>query len=95
MRGLCYTKAKQEKGNESLMQLSDAIKIARQKAFLSQDAFASELKVAISTINRWENGKSKPNLNAMKEIKSFCERYNLPYSDIETEWFNTELSDKE
>lgn len=77
------------------MQLSDAIRITRQKAFLSQEAFANELKVAISTVNRWENGKSKPNLNALKEIKSFCERNNLSYTEIETEWFNTELSDKE
>ena len=46
--------------------LSEQIKKARQKAFLSQDAFAKELGVAYSTINRWETGKSKPNLSAMK-----------------------------
>ena len=28
-------------------------------------------------MNRWENGRSKPNLTAMKSIKSFCEENNL------------------
>lgn len=68
--------------------LSEQIKITRQKAFLSQDAFAKELGVAYSTINRWETGKSKPNLSAMKAIKEFCSKNNIPYDEIEKEWFN-------
>lgn len=68
--------------------LSERIKTSRQKAFLSQDAFAKEIGVAYSTINRWETGKSKPNLSAMKKLKQFCGKYNLPYEDIEKEWFN-------
>lgn len=67
--------------------LPETIKITRQKAFLSQDAFANELKVSVSTINRWETGKVKPNLTAMKNLKDFCERYSLSYEDIEKEWF--------
>ena len=67
--------------------LPETIKITRQKAFLSQDAFANELNVSVSTINRWETGKVKPNLTAMKNIKDFCERYSLSYEDIEKEWF--------
>jgi DNA-binding XRE family transcriptional regulator len=69
------------------MQLSDTIKVTRQKAFLSQEAFAKELNVAVSTINRWENGKSKPNLTAMKNLKAFCMKYELPYEKLEKEWF--------
>ena len=68
--------------------LSERIKTSRQKAFLSQDAFAKEIGVAYSTINRWETGKSKPNLSAMKKLKQFCGKYNLSYEDIEKEWFN-------
>lgn len=67
--------------------LPETIKIARQKAFLSQDAFANELNVSVSTINRWETGKVKPNLTAMKNLKDFCERYSLSYEDIEKDWF--------
>lgn len=70
------------------MQLGDAIKIVRQKAFLSQEAFSNEINVSVSSINRWETGKVKPNLTAMKKIKAFCEKYNLSYNDIENEWFN-------
>ena len=69
------------------MQLSTLIKVTRQKAFMSQEAFAKELNVAVSTINRWETGKSKPNLTAMKNIKLFCETNHLPYDEIEKEWF--------
>ena len=68
--------------------LPEVIKMTRQKAFLSQDAFAEELKVSVSTINRWETGKVKPNLAAMKSIKEFCDKHELPYEEIEAEWFN-------
>ena len=66
--------------------LSEQIKKIRQKAFLSQDAFAKELGVAYSTINRWETGKSKPNLSAMKSLKDYCEKNGLSFDEIETEW---------
>jgi len=68
--------------------LPEIIKKTRQKAFLSQDAFAKELKVSTSTINRWETGKVKPNLSAMKNIKQFCEKNNLDYEEIEQAWFD-------
>ena len=68
--------------------LSEQIKKARQKAFLSQSAFAKELGVAYSTINRWETGKSKPNLSAMKAIKDFCLKNDIPYLEIEKEWLD-------
>lgn len=73
--------------------LPDVIKMTRQKAFLPQDAFAEELNVSVSTINRWETGKVKPNLAAMKSLKQFCENHSLPYEEIEAEWFN--FSEKE
>lgn len=68
--------------------LSEIIKMTRQKAFLSQEAFAKELQVSVSTINRWETGKVKPNLTAMKKLKQFCGKHTLSYEDIETEWFD-------
>lgn len=69
------------------MQLSEHIKNIRQRAFLSQEKYAKELDVSISTVIRWENGKSCPNLTAMKKIKDFCKKYELPFNDIEEEWF--------
>lgn len=70
------------------MQLCKILKKTRQKAFLSQEEFANILNVSVSTINRWENGKVRPNLSAMKNIKLFCEKNNLPYDEIESEWFD-------
>lgn len=68
------------------MNLGEVIRITRQKAFYTQEDFAKELNVALSTVNRWELNKAKPNVKAMKEIKRFCEENNLDYSEIEKEW---------
>ena len=68
------------------MLFSDNIKIMRQKLFLSQDAFAKELTVSVSTVNRWEIGKSVPNLSTMKRIKDFCDAHNVDYVPIEESW---------
>ena len=68
------------------MSLQEAVKNMRMKALLSQEELASILHVSVGTINRWENGKTRPNITAMKRIKAFCIDSNLPYEDIETEW---------
>lgn len=70
------------------MQLSNNIKILRQKSLMTQEDFAKELGVSPSTVNRWETGKSRPNLTAMKKLKSFCSKNGLPYERIETEWLS-------
>ena len=75
------------------MTLSEAIKITRQKAFLTQDEFAKEMKVSALTVTRWENGKCKPNLSAMKKIKQFCDKNSLPYEYIERAWFGKFVED--
>lgn len=68
------------------MSLPETIKLTRQKLLMSQEIFAKEINVSVATINRWENGRSKPNLVAMKSIKEFCEKYNLPFETIQEEW---------
>ena len=70
------------------MSLKEAIKNTRMKSLLSQEDFAKQLNVSVGTINRWENGKTMPNLIAMKAIKTFCEENDLDYSEIETEWLD-------
>lgn len=32
---------------------------------------------------RSSQNKAKPNLTTMKKIKQFCEKYKMPYTDIE------------
>ena len=66
--------------------LSDELRKIRQKTLLSQTDFAKAIGVSYSTINRWETGKSKPNIAAMRNIKAFCEQQKLSYETIENEW---------
>mgnify|MGYP003321389338 CR=1 FL=1 len=68
------------------MSLGKAIRVARQKAFYSQQDFAEKLQVAVSTVNRWELNKAKPNIKAMKAIKAFCDENKFDYTKIEREW---------
>ena len=69
-----------------MMPLSELIRIMRKKALLSQEDFAKALSVSVGTINRWENGKTMPNIAAMKKIKAFCESNSIPFDEIETAW---------
>lgn len=75
------------------MTLSSSLKILRQKALLTQDDFAKELGVAVSTINRWEKGKSKPNIAAMKSIRQFCSIYGFSYEEVEIKWLGADEVD--
>ena len=47
------------------MTYQEAIKKLRKKLILSQTEFAELLGVSFQSINRWENGKSKPNITAI------------------------------
>lgn len=54
------------------MTFAENIKQTRQRLFFSQEVFAKELNVNITTVSRWETGKSKPNMSTMRQIKEFC-----------------------
>lgn len=53
---------------------------------MSQETFAKEMNVTVCTINRWENGKSKPNIIAINRIKTFCLKNNISFDEIEKAW---------
>lgn len=76
------------------MNLGETIRITRQKAFCTQEDFSKQLNVALSTVNRWELNKAKPNVKAMKEIKAFCEENNCNYEVIEQAWLYYSREDK-
>lgn len=71
------------------MVFAEIIKQTRQKLFMSQEAFAQQLNVTLSTVNRWETGRSKPNFSTMKRIKEFCETQNIEYKSIEESWLSS------
>ena len=68
------------------MNFSEQVKLIRTKALLSQESFASEIKVSVATINRWEHGKALPNITAMKRIREFCKVNEIPFDAVETIW---------
>ena len=75
------------------MSFSEELKSIRKHSFLSQEAFARELNVSFSSVNRWEGGRAKPNLVAMKNIKAFCEAHNIDFSNLEREWYEMSKED--
>jgi len=70
------------------MGIADRIRILREKSLLTQEEFAKEIGVAASTVNRWETGKARPNMSAMRTLKAFCEAHDYPYQEIEQVWLN-------
>ncbi|WP_049691412.1 helix-turn-helix domain-containing protein [Anaerococcus jeddahensis] len=76
------------------MGFPEEIKRIRKRCFLTQHDFAKEIQVAFSTVNRWEGGKAKPNLNAMKNIKEFCLKNDLEYTGLEESWLNFKVERK-
>ena len=73
------------------MDFPKEIKRIRQRSFLTQQEFANALGVAFSTVNRWEAGRSKPNLKAMKSINTFCVDNNISYEALEESWFDYKI----
>lgn len=61
------------------MNFGAQLKLIRQKSLLSQEAFAKELGVSFTSVNRWETGKSTPSYKAMKQIDDFCKSHGIEY----------------
>ena len=73
------------------MDFPKEIRRIRQRSFLTQQEFAKVIGVAFSTVNRWEAGRSKPNLKAMKSINIFCLDNNIPYDVLEESWLDYQI----
>lgn len=59
------------------MSVREEIKRIRVEKLLSQEAFAKELGVSFTTVNRWETGKAKPTYKALKSIQEFCKNNDI------------------
>ncbi len=62
--------------------MKDLIKQIRFAAGMSQEQFAKELNTTVGTINRWENGKSKPNQMAQNQLYAFCKEHQIGLVDM-------------
>jgi len=52
----------------------DLVKEVRRQLGISQEALAHELGVSFATINRWENGKTRPFKLARAQFDAFCRK---------------------
>ena len=50
------------------------VKEVRKQLSLSQEDLARELGVSFATVNRWENGKSRPSKLAKAQFDNFCSK---------------------
>lgn len=58
------------------------IRTIRQSAGMNQEQFAKALGTTALSINRWENGKTKPNKMAQTQLFEFCRRNSIDLSDF-------------
>ncbi len=59
------------------MEFKDKIVYVRAKLKITQDKLAKELGVSFATVNRWENGNTKPTKTAIINFNEFCEDNNI------------------
>ena len=67
------------------MNFAEAVRRIRKERLLSQEDFAKDLGVAFTTVNRCENGKSKPSYKAMKALNDYCKKYSIDVSIADME----------
>jgi putative transcriptional regulator len=61
------------------------IKALREKFGLTQEEFARRLGVSFASVNRWENGQTKPSKLAWRQIKQLRTDYGkLPAGEATT-----------
>ena len=64
------------------MSFEEMVKNVRKQLSISQEQLARELNVSFSTVNRWENGRSRPSPMAKELFFSFCKRENVDIFEI-------------
>ena len=68
------------------MTFTECVWQTRQHLFFSQEAFSKQLNVNMTTVGRWETGKSKPGLFAKRQIKESCTKHNANNDSLESGW---------
>jgi DNA-binding transcriptional regulator YiaG len=52
----------------------NSVRLLRQKLGMTQEEFAHEIAVTVSTVNRWENAHAEPSKLAWKAIHELARR---------------------
>ena len=63
------------------MEYSEKVRFVREKLDMSQEDLARALNVSFSTINRWENEKTKPIKMARAVFDSFCKSHGIVFDE--------------
>lgn len=69
-------------------QLANLVRETRQRLELSQAKFAAKLGVSFQSINRWENGRTKPLPIALKQIEHLLHQMGEAGQDLLIKYFS-------
>ena len=58
------------------------VKHVREKMGMSQEDLARAINVSFASVNRWENGKTRPNKLALSVFLAFCDQQGIPAKDM-------------
>jgi DNA-binding transcriptional regulator YiaG len=63
------------------------IRTLRQQLQMTQEEFAHEIAVTVSTVNRWENAHAEPSKLAWKAIRELARNRGLPAEHVPRDAF--------
>jgi DNA-binding transcriptional regulator YiaG len=75
------------KGTDQL-DLANLVRETRQRLELSQAKFATKLGVSFQSVNRWENGRTKPLPVALKQIEHLLHQMGDTGKDLLVKYFS-------
>ena len=70
------------------LKLAELVRETRQRLELSQTKFAAELGVSFQSVNRWENGRTKPLPVALKQIEHLLHQMGDSGKDLLAKYFS-------
>jgi DNA-binding transcriptional regulator YiaG len=68
-------------------ELADLVRETRQRLELSQVKFAAKLGVSFQSVNRWENGRTKPLPIALRQIEHLLHQMGDAGKDLLAKYF--------
>jgi len=69
-------------------ELAELVRQTRQRLELSQAKFAAKLGVSFQSVNRWENGRTKPLPIAVKQIEQLLHQMGDRGQDLLAKYFS-------
>src|SRR5262245_21771072 len=77
LRDACTGRSSRLRGSDMDENAGNLIRTLRQKLGMTQEEFAHEIAVTVSTVNRWENAHAEPSKLAWKAIQDLARKRGL------------------